>query len=65
MTTTTTGLSPPQSQDDNNKQRTQSIQELRELEKKRREEIAGKIDMSEQHALMSQFEQQFTFSKFN
>jgi hypothetical protein len=29
--------------------------ELRELEKKRREEIAG-----EQHALMSQFEKQFT-----
>jgi hypothetical protein len=39
--------------------RTQSIQEMREMEKRRREEIAGKIDMNEQHTLMSQFEQSF------
>jgi hypothetical protein len=37
--------------------RVQSIQEMREKEKRRREEIAGKIDMNEQFKLMSQFEQ--------
>ncbi len=39
--------------------RTQSIQEMREKERRRREEIAGKIDMTEQHKLISQFEQNF------
>ena len=37
--------------------RVQSIQELREQERRRREEIAGKIDMNEQHKLFAQFEQ--------
>lgn len=39
--------------------RAQSIQEMREKERRRREEIAGKIDMTEQHKLISQFEQNF------
>lgn len=39
--------------------RTQSIQEMRDKERRRREEIAGKIDMTEQHKLISQFEQNF------
>lgn len=39
--------------------RVQSIQEMREKERRRREEIAGKIDMTEQHKLISQFEQNF------
>ncbi len=39
--------------------RAQSIQEMREKERRRREEMAGKskIDMNEQHKLMAQFEQ--------
>jgi hypothetical protein len=37
--------------------RLQAIQEMKEQEKRKREEIAGKIDMNEQHALMYQFEQ--------
>jgi len=39
--------------------RAQSIQEMREKERRRREEIAGKIDMTEQHKLIAQFEQNF------
>lgn len=39
--------------------RAQSIQEMREKERRRREMEAGKIDMSEQHKLISQFEQNF------
>jgi hypothetical protein len=37
--------------------RAQSIREMREKERRRREEIAGQIDMNEQHKLMAQFEQ--------
>jgi hypothetical protein len=37
--------------------RLQSMQEMRENERRRREDIAGKIDMYEQHKLMAQFEQ--------
>jgi len=47
---------PPPSAD---LKRVQSIQEMREQEKRRREEIAGKIDMNEQNALMSQFEKNY------
>lgn len=40
----------------------QSIQEMREQEKRRREETAGKIDMNEQQKLMTLFEQNFLAS---
>ena len=40
-----------------NLKRTQSIQEMREKERRKREELAGnKIDMTEQHKLIAQFE---------
>lgn len=48
--------SPTQSLTDEQK-RLQAIQEMKEQEKRKREEIAGKIDMNEQHALMFEFEQ--------
>jgi hypothetical protein len=51
---------PPVAVDDAaalNLKRTQSIQEMREKERRKREELAGnKIDMTEQHKLIAQFE---------
>lgn len=49
---------PASSDDSQQVKRTMSIQEMREKERRRRaEELAGKIDMNEQHKLIAQFEQ--------
>lgn len=57
-TTTTTTAIGDNSNSSTEIKRNVSIQEMREIERRKREEKAGKINMNEQHTLFAQFEQE-------